>query len=101
MLNMLADGLWPCPLCDGRKRICDPSDPPCPIEGDKMRNRITCTRCHGAGNITQEWWLDAWQRARDMHTAEVVALDAMRALMRQALAKLTVEEAAALGWEKP
>ena len=98
--DMLADGKWPCPLCDGRGKIYDPDDPPCIIEGDKMRNRITCPRCCGSGRGEHDWWEQRWQTERAENMAKVSAFESVRAVMRQALAKLTAEEAAALGWLK-
>lgn len=99
--DMLADGRWPCPACFGRGWDYDPNDRPCPIEGNKMRNRITCPECEGAGTGSRIPWVDLWERRRDRFLDVAAAHEAQRAMMCQALAKLTPEEAAALGWEKP
>lgn len=100
VMNILARGEWPCVHCDGRGTIYDPDDPPCIIEGDKMRNRITCPRCCGSGRGEHDWWEQRWQTERAENMAKVSAFESVRAVVRQALAKLTTEEAAALGWLK-
>jgi hypothetical protein len=41
--------LWPCLPCGGDGWVYDPHDPPCPIEGNKLRNRLTCQGCGGSG----------------------------------------------------
>jgi len=99
--DMLADGDWPCQGCDGRGTIYDPNDPPCPIEGNKMRGRVTCTRCGGSGYGERSYWEGSWGRAIALFAKASADHDLTRAVMRQALDKLTAEEAAALGWEKP
>lgn len=99
--EMLADGKWPCHVCLGRGWDYDPNDRPCPIEGNKMRDRITCPECGGGGYGERDWWERRWQLARDQRAAEINAFESVRAVMRQALDKLTTEEAAALGWGKP
>lgn len=101
VINILAQGNWPCPQCNGLGRDWDPDDPPCIIEGNKMRNRITCPHCKGTCVTSRS----EWQRMRDAavarYNADARERRAQRAVMRQALDKLTPEEAAALGWEKP
>jgi len=99
--DLLANGKWPCPLCDASGKIWDPREKPCPIEGNKMRSTITCNRCGGCGVFPHEYWVDRWEKARDKHMDEMAAHDSKRVLMCRALAKLTVAEAAALGWKKP
>ena len=99
VMNILARGEWPCILCDGRGTIYDPGDLPCPIEGDKMRRRIKCTRCHGTGRADYEDLAQALAREREYWMGRIACENAARAVMLQALAKLTAEEAAALGWQ--
>lgn len=99
--EMLADDKWPCPVCLGREWDYDPNDPPCPIEGNKMRNRITCPDCGGSGHGERSWWKNQWLAVHAQRIAEISAFASVRAVMRQALDKLTPEEAAALGWQKP
>lgn len=101
VINILAQGNWPCPQCDGLGRDWDPDDPPCPIEGNKMRNRITCPRCKGTRVTTRSEWQQMRDAAVARYNADARERMAQRAVMRQALDKLTTEEAAALGWEKP
>lgn len=98
--SILSAGKWPCMSCEGMTTIYDPNDPGCPIEGDKMRNRIVCPTCGGRGVGTKAEWqqrrthhIRLWQERRHVH-------EKVRALISAALDKLTVEEAAALGWEK-
>lgn len=101
VINILAQGDWPCPQCNGLGRDWDPDDPPCPIEGNKMRNRITCPRCNGTRVTTRSEWQQMLDAAVARHNADARERMTQRAVMRQALDKLTAEEAAALGWEKP
>lgn len=101
VMNILARGEWPCGHCDGRGTIYDPNDPPCPIEGNKMRGRVTCTRCGGSGYGERSYWEGSWGRAIALFSKASADHDWTRAVMRQALDKLTAEEAAVLGWEKP
>ena len=98
--DMLADGKWPCPRCDGRGKIYDPDDPPCIIEGDKMRRRIQCPQCHGTGRADYEDWAEALDRSCEEWEGHIARENAERARIVGALAKLTAEEAAALGWLK-
>lgn len=42
------EGAYPCTHCGGDGWVYDPDDPPCPIEGNKMRTRLKCTACAGS-----------------------------------------------------
>jgi hypothetical protein len=39
---------FPCQECCGGGWIYDPNDEPCPIEGNKIRNKLTCPVCKGS-----------------------------------------------------
>lgn len=54
----LTDNIYPCLNCNGCGIIYDPDDPPCIIEGNKLRNRIKCTRCLGS----KIGYIDEWKR---------------------------------------
>jgi len=97
VINILAQGDWPCPQCNGLGRDWDPDE----IEGNKMRNRITCPDCGGSGHGERSWWKNQWLAVHAQRIAEISAFASVRAVMRQALDKVTTEDAAALGWEKP
>ncbi len=46
--EILSDNsIYPCLECRGKGSIYDPNDPPDVIEGNKLRNRITCPNCKG------------------------------------------------------
>lgn len=100
VMNILARGEWPCGHCDGRGTIYDPDDPPCIVEGDKMRRRIQCPQCHGTGRADYEGWAEALDRSCEEWEGHMARENAERARIVGALAKLTAEEAAALGWLK-
>lgn len=99
--DMLADGEWPCPTCDGIGMIYNYNASRYPIEGTELRRWIKCHQCGGSGCGERDWWEKQWQLARARRAAEINAFESMRSALRRALAKLTTEEAAALGWEKP
>ena len=100
VMNILVRGEWPCGHCDGRGTIYDPDDPPCIVEGDKMRRRIQCPQCHGTGRADYEDWAEALDRSCEEWEGHMARENAERARIVGALAKLTAEEAAALGWLK-
>lgn len=49
---------YPCRKCRGSRRMYDPNDPPCPIEGYKMVGRVNCDKCNGTGESTSKDWRD-------------------------------------------
>lgn len=53
---------WPCPDCSGKGWIYDPNDPPCPIEGNKCRDRLKCIHCKATGydDNNREYWEQAY-----------------------------------------
>lgn len=65
LMPSMESNLWPCMLCDGRGKVYDPNDPPCPIEGNKMRSRIPCTKCNGTGKGTKKEWAESFRRSRN------------------------------------
>ena len=61
----------PCmgPECGGSGWIYDPRDQPCPVEGNKMRDRIKCPVCDGTGRGD----LETMQAAYDSEVQRVMA----------------------------
>lgn len=53
---------YPCVCCRGHGTIWDPNDPPCPIEGNKLRNRIKCQHCGGSGKGTRKEILSEYNK---------------------------------------
>ena len=45
---------WPCTLCNGKGWVYDPDDPPCVVEGNKLRNRLKCQLCKGTSKGSKE-----------------------------------------------
>lgn len=90
-------GIYPCPECWGNTRIYDPDDPPCPVEGNKMRSRIKCPTCKGTGESSKQELLKVYRKAvdRDNHILqEWKRNENMRITI---LGKLTQEEINFLG----
>jgi hypothetical protein len=50
----LLENAFPCLECDGDGWIYDPKDQPCPVEGNKMRDRLTCPKCKGTRTCPRE-----------------------------------------------
>lgn len=63
-----------------------------------MRDTVTCSACNGKKVGPRAPWMDALQRARAGHAADVRRERDRIALCKRALAKLTDEEASVLGW---
>lgn len=53
---------WPCLTCNGKGWAYDPNDPPCPVEGNKMRDRISCKICGGSGIGTRKLCMEAYKK---------------------------------------
>jgi hypothetical protein len=93
----LTQGAFPCLTCDGDGWMWDPNDPPCPIEGNKMRDKIRCPKCLGKKTSTKaefkEYHLARRAKTLGEHQKQVANLQ----LLQQALDKLTPEEYKILG----
>lgn len=90
--DILKAGSWPCPTCEGKKKVYGRERP---WGGDP------CPACAGTGLSTREYWTGVFERARDAYFDRIAAANQRRANIIAALAKLTAEEAAALGWATP
>jgi hypothetical protein len=88
---------WPCLECRGCGRIYDPDDPPCPIEGNKLRNRIKCPKCKGSGEGSRKEIREAYKAIIDKWKQDCLEFDRSQALRKSGLAKLTTDERKALG----
>lgn len=88
---------YPCTECRGYGRIYDPDDPPCPIEGNKMRNRIICPKCKGNLQISRGEWLQIYRDAKTKHKESLLKWMEKDRLKKSGLNKLTSEEKKALG----
>lgn len=85
-------GKLPCMHCRGAGRIYDPNDPPCPIEGNKMRDVIKCPRCDGTRYSTREEWLTAYKAWRLDYTTKLKKYNQLVKSFKSALRKLTKSE---------
>lgn len=92
--------IYTCRECGGCGWIYDPRDPPCPIEGNKMRDRIKCPFCHGSGATTREEMLQRYEQWRENYLGELAEYEMALARYEAALAKLTDEDRRVLGCEK-
>lgn len=88
----LDHGEYPCLTCRGRRWVYDPNDPPCPIEGNKMRNTLKCDACAGTGRSTRKACAAAYQKVIDEWKKEVTEYDRLEALRKSAIEKLTADE---------
>lgn len=87
----------PCPDCKGRRRIYDPCEEPDPVEGNKLRNRITCPSCKGTGEGSWKEARQAYQKAVAGYRERLAMWEYNEALRQNGLAKLTAGEKRALG----
>ena len=69
---------WPCYQCEGRGSIYAPGSRPCPIEGNKMRDRVACPSCGGSKIGPRAPWTAALKEARSAHAAEARRVDRRR-----------------------
>lgn len=87
---------WPCLQCRGIGRIYDPNDPPCPIEGNKQRDRITCPDCGGSRCCTHTVFAEAYRKIIDKYLQEKDEYEALVKAKKIALSKLSDLERKAL-----
>jgi hypothetical protein len=83
---------WPCLECKGVGTIYDPNDPPCPVEGNKMRDRIKCPRCGGCRHIPKEEFAKAYREIINEYLEEKAEYQALVKAKRSGLKKLTKAE---------
>ena len=89
-------GIYPCLKCKGGGTIYDPDDPPCPVEGNKMRNRIACPSCDRSGVTTKAVHQEAYKSIIDKWKKEVKEFDLIKSIYDSVIRKLTKEEIKAL-----
>lgn len=87
---------WPCLACDGYGRIYDPDDPPCPIEGNKMRNKLKCQICSGTGAGTKEEVMQEYKEYIKNFKLQLSKYNELLKHKKSALKKLTQQEIKAL-----
>jgi hypothetical protein len=87
---------WPCLGCRGNGTIYDPNDPPCPVDGDKWRNRITCPDCGGNGRGTRAACLQAYRATIEKWRQEIEEYKVLIKAKTEALQILTDEQVKAL-----
>ena len=90
------DVQWPCLACDAKGWVYDPNDPPCPVEGNKMRDRIDCPWCKGTGEGKKTDLQEAYKQQRLRHLKRLQKYKRMVELATSAVNKLTPEELHAL-----
>lgn len=84
---------YPCLACRGQGTVYDPNGPPCPMQGNKHRRLINCTACGGNGKGTKQACRQAYRKALEAYRQEKAEYDHLVRLCREALRKLTKEEA--------
>lgn len=62
---------WPCLECGGCGWVYDPHDPPDPVEGNKMRSKIKCSKCEGSGQGQRKELMKAYREQREEDNAEM------------------------------
>ncbi len=88
--------LYPCLACRGHGSIYDPTDPPCPVEGNRYRRTIRCEQCEGSGRGTKEACLQAYRQVVEACRQAQAEYDRIAQVRKAALARLTSEETNAL-----
>lgn len=87
-------GFFPCTVndCRGKGTFYDPNDPPDPIEGNKLRNRVKCPKCHGTGRGERREFTALYKKAKAAAQTKVRAEVEKAKATQSALDKLTAEE---------
>jgi len=83
---------YPCLNCLGEGFVYDPNDPPCPVEGNKLRNVIHCPTCKGTGSTLKAVHEYVYKNAISEWEKRAKEFNTKCAIMKNALAKLTLEE---------
>lgn len=94
--NQKCPGKWPCLECEGSGIIWDPNDPPDPIEGNKLRNRIKCPTCKGSRTGTRQTVMAAYKEQIRRYEKNLAEWNRLTAARASALKKLSKEEIEAL-----
>ncbi len=87
---------YPCLACRGQGTVYDPTDPPCPIEGNKYRRTIRCTSCGKSGKGTKEACRQAYQAILKAYHQEKDEYDRLVRYRKDAIARLSKDEIIAL-----
>ena len=86
------DGTFKCFHCSGSGSMYDPDDPPDCYEGNKLRNRIACDKCHGTGTGDKEFYillfhknLQRYEDEKEAERRDKLELAAIEKLIRSVL----------------
>lgn len=93
--------LYPCIDCDAKGWIYDPDDPPCRIEGNKMRDKIKCLRCAGSSVMLGKDFRVAYKELIEQWKKEIIKWKKFQLILKSAkkkMAILTKAEKDALGY---
>jgi len=96
-VRRLSGGEWPCIFCGGNSTIYDPDDPPCPIEGNKMRDRIKCPSCNGTGKGNKEVHQKTYKETVNRYKRDMEQYKLNVEAVKSGLEKLTDIEYRAIG----
>lgn len=88
---------WPCLECKAIGTIYDPEDPPCPVEGNKLRNRIKCPGCGGTRFGPKAKVVEAYGKALAEFKEKLRRWEERKATLRSAWRKLTPAERKVVG----
>lgn len=88
--------VWPCIHCGGRGTVWAPGSQSCPIEGNKMRDTVTCSACGGKKTGPRRDWAAAYKQRLADWRARRDTREALNDAVERALAKLSPDDVAAL-----
>jgi hypothetical protein len=93
------EGKCVCTECDGDGLIWDPNDPPCIIEGNKLRNSIKCPLCKGEkyAERFKSNWKHVFDSSVSEHKKRETREKERTKIRKTALKKLTKKEIEVLG----
>ena len=87
---------WPCLACRGRGWNYDPTDPPCPIEGNRSRRTLECATCGGSGCGPRKAVAEAYRQLVEAFKTEKADYDRLVKVYKAAIKRLTVKQIQAL-----
>lgn len=87
---------FPCMECNGRGKIYDPDEQPCPVEGNKLRSLIPCGVCQSSGRSTKEVYDAKLQEVKERVEEANAELTRKVNLTQSLLDKATLDEWKAL-----